>query len=200
MQRVLQITWSQTGLPSTQVPILLRKRYKASTKQKHENATICLICSENGRSLNGTRSLSFCGVADSLLSASQPTAGKDSFPTIEAATVDSGGTFVSWAVARTGAITAVAKRHIDRNIPNEVPSAINTDFFMALSFCPCFVHGKERGRKLFRVSREALEKPCTMHERQCAQLAHSPLRRPVQATFQVSLGQPKRRTLRFVCA
>ena len=37
------------------------------------------------------------------------------------------------------------------------------------SLCPCFVRGKERGRNPSRVSREALEKPCTIHEKRCAQ-------------------------------
>ena len=47
-------------------------------------------------------------------------------------------------------------------------TTINNDLiFITISLCPCFVRGKERGRNLSRVSREALEKPCTIHERQC---------------------------------
>jgi hypothetical protein len=42
-------------------------------------------------------------------------------------------------------------------------------FFIVFSLCPFFVHRKERGRNLSHVSREALEKPCTIHERECTQ-------------------------------
>ena len=70
--------------------------------------------------------------------------------------------------------------------------------FDFLFLCPCFVHGKERGRNPFRVSREALEKPVRYTEDNAPSRTHSSLRRLVQVTFQVSLGQPKRRTLKFV--
>lgn len=61
--------------------------------------------------------------------------------------------------------------HPDNNIiPDARAIDIDLSFiFTFLSLCPCFLNRKESGRNLSRVSREALEKPCTIHERQCAQ-------------------------------